>query len=73
MATIEIFKGDKPIRKTASVTAWARGGQTGYAFRSKLKVTNIEPVERKAIEKAKAVTNETGGFSGNALRDRLKL
>jgi len=73
VATIEIVRGGKTIRNTVAVTAWARGGQTGYAFRSKLKVTNIEPVERKAIEKAEPVTNETGGVSGNALRDRLKL
>ena len=73
VATIEIFKGEKSIRTTVAVTAWTRGDQTGYAFRSKLKVTNIEPVQRKAIEKAEAVTNATGGFSGNALRDRLKL
>lgn len=73
VAMIEIVKGNKTIRNTAAVIAWSRAGQTGYAFRSKLKVTHIEPVERKAIEKAEPVKNETGGFSGNALRDRLKL
>ncbi len=73
VATIEIVKGEKTIRNVVAVTAWARGGQTGYAFRSKLKVTNIEPSERKAIEREAPIKNETGGFSGNALRDRLKL
>lgn len=73
VATIEIVKGEKTVRNTVAVTAWSRGGQTGYAFRSKLKVTNIEPVERKAIEKAPPVTNKTGGVAGSALRDRLKL
>ena len=73
VAMIEVVKGDKTIRNTAAVTAWSRGGQTGYAFRSKLKLTHIEPVKRKGIEKAEPVKNETGAFSGNALRDRLKL
>ncbi len=70
---IEIMKGRKTVRNTAAVTAWSRGEQTGYAFRSKLKLSHVEPVERKAIEKEKPTKNETGGVAGNALRDRLKL
>jgi len=73
VATIEIVKGDKTIRNVVAVTAWSRGGQTGYAFRSKLKVTNIEPVARKPIETPETVTNKTGGVTGSALRDRLKI
>lgn len=73
VAMVEIMKGKKTVRNTAAVTAWSRGDQTGYAFRSKLKLTHIEPVKRKAIAKEDPMTNETGAFSGNALRDRLKL
>ena len=72
VAVIEIFRGDKLVRNTAAVTAWERGGQTGYAFRSKLKLTHIEPVSKRHTPPPPE-KNETGGVAGNALRNRLKL
>jgi len=73
VAVIEIFKGDKLVRNVAAVTAWARGGQTGYAFRSKLKLTEVPGMTRSRRETMQPNKNETGGVSGLALRDRLKL
>jgi len=72
VAVIELYRGEKLFRTTAAVTAWARNGQTGYAFRSNLKLTTIEekPHKRPAAKQQK---NETGGMSGSALRNRLKL
>lgn len=71
---IEVFKSGQLLRETVAVTAWTRGDQTGYAFRSKLKVTRVEgaaPRERK--EAIDADRNDTGGVAGSALRNRLKL
>lgn len=73
VAMIEIFRDDKLVRNVAAVTAWERGGQTGYAFRSKLKITNIDEQKRTAIQPKEPVKNGTGGVTGSALRDRLKL
>lgn len=73
VAVIEVFRGDTLIKNVAAVTAWSRGNQTGYAFRPKLKLTNIAPVSRKDYEAKIPEQNETGGVSGNALKKRLKL
>lgn len=73
VAVIEIYRKDKLIKNTAAVTAWARGGQTGYAFRTKLKLTNIAPPKEKRDIRPAPDKNDTGGIAGGALRNRLKL
>jgi len=73
VAMVESFKHGKLVRNIAAVTAWERGGQTGYAFRSKLKITKIDTESRTELRPKEPAKNETGGVTGNALRDRLKL
>lgn len=73
VAVIEIYRGEKMVLNTAAVTAWERGGQTGYAFRTKLKITNIVSTDKKRNDRPPPEKNDTGGMSGNALRNRLKL
>lgn len=73
VAVVEIFKDNKMVRNVAAVTAWTRGGQTGYAFRPKLKITHVEGAPERPRREAAVSTNETGGVAGAALRNRLKL
>jgi len=73
VTVIEIFRGDTLVRSVAAVTAWSRGGQTGYAFRPKLKLTTITPVSKDDYKEKPVDKNTTGGMTGNALKDRLKL
>ncbi len=73
VAVIEVYRGADIIQNTAAVTAWSRGKQTGYAFRPKLKLTNINPVSKKELDSDEVKKNSTGGVSGSALRNRLKL
>lgn len=73
VAVIEVLRNDKMIKNVAAVIAWERGGQVGYAFRPKQKLTNIAPEPRKSIETKVPEQNDTGGVSGNALKRRLKL
>jgi len=73
VTVIEIFRGDKLLRSVAAVTAWSRGGQTGYAFRPKLKLTTVAPVSKDDYKEKQADQNTTGGMTGSALKNRLKL
>ena len=77
VALIEIYRGEKCIRKTPAIVAWRRERQAGYAFRSNLKVFEVEGADhynRTAREPAKEAThNATGAVAGSALRERLKL
>ncbi len=73
VTVIEVFRREKLLRSVAAVSAWSRGGQTGYAFRPKLKLTTVTPVSKDDYIAAPVDKNKTGGVSGNALRDRLKL
>ncbi len=73
VAVIEIFKGKKLVKSVASVRAWARHGQAGYAFRPKLKLSEVASSANKAYKSIPAQVNKSGGIAGSALRDRLKL
>lgn len=73
VTVIEIYKGENLIRTMAAVVAWARGDQTGYSFRAKQKVTMIDTPAPKSRDVALPEKNRTGGVSGSALRQRLKL
>lgn len=77
VALIEIYRGAKCVRKTPAIVAWRREKQAGYAFRSNLKVFEVEGAEqynRPAPPQPEEVThNASGAVSGNALRRRLKL
>ncbi len=75
VALIEIYKNGKCVRKSPAIVAWRRENQAGYAFRSNLKICEVEGAEkyhRKPI--AEPVNqNDTGAVSGDALRRRLKM
>lgn len=76
VALIEIYKNGKCIRKTPAIVAWRRESETGYAFRSNLKICEVEGAERYATRPAEGderMTNDSGGVSGSALRARLKM
>lgn len=73
VTVVEIFRREKLVRSVAAVSAWSRGGQTGYSFRPKLKLTTVAPVLKEDYIAAPVDQNKTGGFTGNALKDRLKL
>jgi len=75
VALIEVHKNGKCIRKSPAIVAWRRESQAGYAFRSNLKICEVEGAEqyhRKPIPEEKS-KNETGAVRGNALRARLKM
>ena len=75
VALIEVFKNGRCIRKSPAIVAWRRENQAGYAFRSNLKVCEVEGAERyhrQPIPEEKH-RNATGAVSGNALRARLKM
>ncbi len=75
VALIEIYKHGKCVRKCPAIVAWRRESQAGYAFRSNLKICEIEGAEqyyRQPIPKEE-ITNNTGAVQGNALRARLKM
>jgi hypothetical protein len=73
VATIEMLRNEKPMRTIAAVVAWSRNDQTGYAFRPNQKLAMIETKVPLRRDVAPPVSNERGGVSGAALRDRLKL
>lgn len=73
VAVIEVYRNDKLIKNVAAVIAWERGGQVGYAFRAKQKLTHIAPKPRAGLEEEAADQNVTGGVAGSALKRRLKL
>lgn len=70
---IEVFRKDKKVRETVAVQAWQRGDQVGFAFRPKLKLTEVPEATRERRETIDVVRNATGGVAGSALRSRLKL
>jgi len=75
VALIEIYKNGKCIRKSPAIVAWRREYEAGYAFRSNLKVCEIEGADeyyRKEVSRER-VRNDTGAVSGSALRARLKM
>lgn len=73
VAVIEIFRGGEMIRNVVAVMAWQRGDQVGYAFRPKLKLTEVSAPTRARTEFVDENRNDTGGVSGSALRNRLNL
>ena len=75
VALIEVRKGDRCIRKTPAIVAWRRQGEIGYAFRSNLRVCEVEGAEQYLPQKRPVdkIRNETGAVSGSALRARLKI
>ncbi len=75
VALIEVFKNGKCIRKTPAIVAWRRENQAGYAFRSNLKICEVEGAERYHRQPIPEVKdhNETGAVSGDALRRRLNM
>jgi len=75
VALIQVFKNGKCIRKSPAIVAWRRESQAGYAFRSNLKICEVEGAEQYyrrevPIEREK---NDTGAVAGNALRVRLRM
>lgn len=75
VALIEIMKNGKCIRKSPAIVAWRREYEVGYAFRSNLKVCEIEGADeyyRKEVPHER-IKNDTGAVSGSALRARLKM
>jgi len=75
VALIEIHKNGKCVRKSPAIVAWRRESQVGYAFRSNLKVCEVDGAEQyhaKEIPQEKT-RNDTGAVSGNALRERLRM
>jgi len=75
VALIEIFKNGKCVRKTPAIVAWRRESETGYAFRSNLKIYEVEQTEQRAVPEApeETETNDSGAISGSALRARLRM
>lgn len=75
VALIEVYKNGRCIRKSPAIVAWRRESQAGYAFRSNLKICEVEGAERfhrQPVPEEKD-KNETGAVRGNALRARLKM
>lgn len=76
-ALIEIYKGDRLIKKTPAVIAWERNGEIGYAFRENLQIYEIDVPTHRPSEEGRAEPdpnhNDAGGVSGSALRKRLNL
>ena len=75
VALIEVYKNGKCIRKSPAIVAWRNESQAGYAFRSNLKICEVEGAEqyhRKPIPEEKH-TNKPGAVSGDALRARLRM
>jgi len=75
VALIEVYKNGKCVRKTPAIVAWRRESETGYAFRSNLKIYEVEQVERPVVsqEPVEQETNDSGAVSGSALRARLRM
>lgn len=76
VALIEIYKGSKCIRKSPAIVAWRRDTQAGYAFRSNLKVCEVEGAQqyrRQPEQEVDRSKNSSGAVSGDALRRRLKM
>lgn len=77
VALIEIYKSGRCIRKSPAIVAWRNGAQVGYAFRSNLKVCEIEAtaMQPQAKEHPEESTgrNESGAVAGDALRRRLRM
>jgi len=75
VALIEIFKNGKCIRKTPAIVAWRRESETGYAFRSNLRIYEVDNADRYEPPRpaAERLTNDSGAVSGSALRARLKI
>lgn len=75
VALIEIHKNGKCVRKSPAIVAWRREYEVGYAFRSNLKICEVEGAEeyyRKEVPIDRQ-RNDTGAVSGSALRARLKM
>ena len=73
VALIEIHRNGKCIRKSPAIIAWRRENEAGYAFRSKLKICEVDGAQQyKPAEQPKSM-NATGAVSGDALRRRLKI
>ena len=71
---IEVIRSGQVVRENVAVQAWQRGNQTGYAFRPKLKVTAVAgSPPRDRVDSLENARNPSGGVSGSALRNRLKL
>lgn len=79
VALIEIFKNGRCIRKSPAIVAWRRESQVGYAFRSNLKVFEVDGAEEyHRVDSAETedrgqTRNATGAVAGNALRARLRM
>jgi len=76
VALIEVYKNGKCVRKTPAIVAWRRDSQAGYAFRSNLKVCEVEGADRyqrRNEEPVESDRNNTGAVSGSALRARLRM
>jgi len=75
VALIEIHKNGKCIRKTPAIIAWRRDSETGYAFRSNLKIYEVDKTEHRATaeKSVETETNDSGSLSGSTLRARLRM
>ncbi len=75
VALIEVYKNNKCIRKSPAIVAWRRETQAGYAFRSNLKIYELEdsasvpPAQSQGRDSANTKSND----SVNALRARLRM
>lgn len=73
VVVVEIFRRGEMFRNVVAVMAWQRGDQAGYAFRPKLKLTEVSAPTTERKEHLSDTRNDTGGVAGSALRNRLKL
>ena len=76
VALIEVFKNGKCVRKSPAIVAWRREMQAGYAFRSNLKMCEIDYSEQ--TQRAKGGDGEAeqaskGALAPSALRARLRM
>ena len=75
VALVEVYRNGRCIRKSPAIVAWRRETEIGYAFRSNLRVCEVEGAEQYHASKPsrERIRNDTGAVSGSALRARLKL
>lgn len=76
VALIEVYRNGRCVRKSPAIVAWRREDQAGYAFRSNLRVYEVEGAEQYRVGSTAADDlgrNETGAVSGSALRARLRM
>ena len=75
VALIEVHKNGRCVRKSPAIVAWRRESQAGYAFRSNLRVCEVEGIEKYEPKEniPDPDKNETGAMAGNALRARLRM